>query len=264
MIDTKELRRLVQAATPGPWIAAGPSFGESLPKYLNEVVVDREGDEDDCYSICGASIGLDKEGSDDMAFIAAVNPSAISELLDRLEAAENDAAHQKALAESALRVAEGWERKCGELRARIEALEHDDFGALPDDVVEQAVNRFLSWKLPKDFHPDGGMAFIPTKGRGYDNQPVQRFVGRRNAQELEPAMQDALMKFDPATGEERPYPSHATQWRNWHGSAAWLFDPWTGRRRNAHDVGSDVRGLLIAPAGTLGMDMGGGCAEAKL
>ena len=143
-------------------------------------------------------------------------------------------------------------------------VEHDDFGALPDDVVEQAVNRFLSWKLPKDFHPDGGMVFIPTKGRGYDNQPVQRFVGCRNAQEREPAMQDALMKFDPATGEERPYPSHATQWRNWHGSAAWLFDPWTGRRRNAHDVGSDVRGLLIAPAGTLGMDMGGGCAEAKL
>ena len=93
--------------------------------------------------------------------------------------------------------------------------------------------------------------------------PVQRFVGRRNAQEREPAMQDAMMKFDPATGEERPYPSHATQWRNWHGIAAWLFDPWTGRRRNAHDVGSDVHGLLIAPAGTLGMDMGGGCAEAK-
>lgn len=74
-------------------------------------------------------------------------------------------------------------------------------------------------------------------------------------------MQDALMKFDPATGEERPYPSHATQWRNWHGIAAWLFDPWTGRRRNAYDVGSDVHGLLIAPAGTLGRDMGGSCAE---
>ena len=168
-------------------------------------------------------------------WLAARNPDRITlaELMDRLEAAEK-------------------ERDA--LRARIEALEHDDFGALPDDVAEQAVNRFLSWKLPKDFHPDGG----------YDNQPVQRFVGRRNAQEREPAMQDALMKFDPATGEERPYPSHATQWRNWHGSAAWLFDPWTGRRRNAHDVGSDVRGLLIAPAGTLGMDMGGGCAEAKL
>ena len=40
---------------------------------------------------------------------------------------------------------------------------------VPDDVIEQAVNRFLSWKLPKDFHPDGGMVFIPTKQRGYDS-----------------------------------------------------------------------------------------------
>lgn len=39
--------------------------------------------------------------------------------------------------------------------------------SIPDDVIEQAVSRFLSWKLPKNFHPDGGMVFIPTKGRGY-------------------------------------------------------------------------------------------------
>ena len=75
-------------------------------------------------------------------------------------------------------------------------------------------------------------------------------------------MQNILMKFDPATGEERPYPSHAAQWREWHGvGTAWLFDPWTGRCRDARDVGSDVHGLLIVPAGTLGMDMGGGCSE---
>ena len=94
MIDTKELRRLAQAASPGPWIAAGPSFGESLPKYLNEVVIDRAGDEDDGYSICGAPLGLDKEGSDDMAFVAAANPATITELLDRLEAAESDCLEQ--------------------------------------------------------------------------------------------------------------------------------------------------------------------------
>ena len=41
--------------------------------------------------------------------------------------------------------------------------------SVPDDVIEQAVNRFLSWKLPKDFRPDGGMVFIPTKDRGYDS-----------------------------------------------------------------------------------------------
>ena len=41
--------------------------------------------------------------------------------------------------------------------------------SVPDDMIEQAVTRFLSWKLPKDFHPDGGVVFIPTKGRGYDS-----------------------------------------------------------------------------------------------
>lgn len=72
-------------------------------------------------------------------------------------------------------------------------------------------------------------------------------------------MQEELMKFDPATGEPRPYPSHAAQWRKWHGAGtAWLFNPWTGKRRDARDVGSDTVGLLIVPAGTLGADIGGG------
>ena len=99
-----------------------------------------------------------------------------------------------------------------------------------------------------------------TREMGEAIDAAVEMIDRLDAKGWDPAMQDALMKFDPATGEERPYPSHATQWRNWHGTAAWLFDPWTGKRRNAYDVGSDVHGLLIAPAGTLGMDMGGGCA----
>lgn len=48
------------------------------------------------------------------------------ELRAKIETAENDAAHQKALAASALRVAEGWERKCGELRAKIEEMEKQE------------------------------------------------------------------------------------------------------------------------------------------
>ena len=75
-------------------------------------------------------------------------------------------------------------------------------------------------------------------------------------------MQNALMKFDPATGEQRPYPSHAAQWRKWHGSRNGMafrsFDgaaPRCARRRQRYT------GLLIVPSGTLGMDMGGGCAE---
>jgi hypothetical protein len=60
--------------------------------------------------------------------------------------------------------------------------------------------------------------------------------------------QHTLMRFDPATREEQPYPSHADQWREWHGKrTAWLYNPWTGTQRRAEDVGSDVTGLLIVP-----------------
>ena len=59
--------------------------------------------------------------------------------------------------------------------------------------------------------------------------------------------QDDLMLIDPATGAEKPYPSHAEQWRCYHGSAAWLFNPWSGGRRDARDVGSDCFGYAIVP-----------------
>jgi len=76
-------------------------------------------------------------------------------------------------------------------------------------------------------------------------------------------MQLETMKFDPATGEPRPYPSHAEQWRQWHGNCAWLFNPWTGGTRTAWDVGSDTFGRLIVPPGSLGGDQGGAMSEQK-
>ncbi len=73
-----------------------------------------------------------------------------------------------------------------------------------------------------------------------------RNIIEQHSKELEGQVQDKLMKYDPATGEERPYPSHAHQWRIWHGDQkAWLFNPWTGHRRLAGDVGSDVQGWAI-------------------
>jgi L-ascorbate metabolism protein UlaG (beta-lactamase superfamily) len=105
----------------------------------------------------------------------------------------------------------------------------------------------------REWHGGTAWLFDPWTGRRRDARDVG---GDVHGLLIVPAI---LMKFDPATGEERPYPSHAAQWREWHGGTAWLFDPWTGRRRDARDVGSDVHGLLIVPAGTLGM--GGGCSE---
>ena len=70
----------------------------------------------------------------------------------------------------------------------------------------------------------------------------------KHYEEINMKHQDELMKFDPANGSEKPYPSCAKQWRKWHGeSTAWLFNPWSGERRSAGDVGSDVVGLLIVP-----------------
>lgn len=60
------------------------------------------------------------------------------------------------------------------------------------------------------------------------------------------SIQNDLMKFDPATGEEKPYPSHTEQWRIYHGSTAWLFNPFNGNRRDARDVGSDCFGYLVS------------------
>ena len=56
------------------------------------------------------------------------------------------------------------------------------------------------------------------------------------------------MLYDTAYGMKNPYPSHATQYRKWHGHIAWLYNPWTGKRRHPMDIGSDVIGLAINEA----------------
>lgn len=88
-IDLDELERLAKAATPGPWIACGPSFGEAAPKYLNEVVVDNpEDDENDGIEVCRAPVCLEDAVSADMEFIGTANPATVLELVRRLRAAE--------------------------------------------------------------------------------------------------------------------------------------------------------------------------------
>lgn len=53
------------------------------------------------------------------------------------------------------------------------------------------------------------------------------------------------MFYSPANGSPKPYPSHAAQFREYHGDAAWLYNPWTGKKRDPRDIGNDTFGLLI-------------------
>ena len=59
--------------------------------------------------------------------------------------------------------------------------------------------------------------------------------------------QNQRMDFDPACGTPKPYPSHAEQYRKYHGGVAWIYNPWTGAQRDPRDIGSDVHGLLVLP-----------------
>ena len=84
MIDTKELRRLAQAATPH----VGHACKYQDAHWLREGHVDFE----------NADLFIASERpQEDAAFYAAANPATVIELLDRLESAESDALEQARL-----------------------------------------------------------------------------------------------------------------------------------------------------------------------
>lgn len=83
----------------GPWVSAGPSYGAALPVYCNEVVIDREGDDEDTYQVCIAPLGLDAESTANMNYIAAAHPAAIRALLDERDRLAKEVERMRADAE---------------------------------------------------------------------------------------------------------------------------------------------------------------------
>ena len=86
-----------------------------------------------------------------------------------------------------------------------------------------------------------------TCGKGLCESNAFKIKIRQLESEIYKLKNGALMKYDPATGEQYPYPSQVDQYRKYHGKVAWLFNPWTGKSRYAQDVGSDCFGVLIVP-----------------
>ena len=114
MIDFNELRRLAQAATPGPWkmLPVGDGrqkFTVANSEFLSILTVTDEG---------GATFGTVYDDAD-ARFIAAANPATITEILDRLEDAESDALEQARLNGM------GASREAA-LMAKLEAAEKSD------------------------------------------------------------------------------------------------------------------------------------------
>lgn len=76
--------------TPGPWIGAGPSFGDKLPRYTDEVVTDRA-EEDECITICTLPWAFHDEEQEANACLIAAAPDLLDVVKDFHTWASNQA-----------------------------------------------------------------------------------------------------------------------------------------------------------------------------
>ena len=88
MIDIEELRHLAEKAASGPWYTGNGTY-EGRNIYSVESVTDNEGF---TYQPVIATVEDNDSPlwAENTTFIAAANPAAVSELIGRLEAAENE------------------------------------------------------------------------------------------------------------------------------------------------------------------------------
>lgn len=124
MIDTKELRKLAQAATPGPWDFWHGMVATDIDNDGGVVIANRPNRSGGKYQV---------RVDANFQHIAAANPSAILELLARLESAESEVTEQARLngvgAERELALMaklEAAEKECDALKAKIEAMEKQE------------------------------------------------------------------------------------------------------------------------------------------
>lgn len=100
-------------------------------------------------------------------------------------------------------------RTCATTLARVEAAlaEKKENTPMTDEQIKHMVDRFLQWKLPEDFRPDGGIEFDPisSKGTAYERrrEPVgTNLLSATQAEAMVRHMLDGLPALA-ETSEER-------------------------------------------------------------
>lgn len=146
MIDINELRRLAQAATPGPWYVTG-----KLTRYVEARI---DGGLIQEVAACGptkADGGYGPQQEANARLLAAANPAAILELLDRLEAAERDAALKEKVIDALGSELNAVAKEHDSLRAKIAEMERQELGyreRCTPAVPAGGSNRFPLYALP--------------------------------------------------------------------------------------------------------------------
>ena len=108
------------------------------------------------------------------------------------------------------------------------------------DIKERALEVVQKWRAGNYVNNLQSVAVLQSLIAGALRELEAEIICRDIAQ------QGALLKFDPVDGSKKPYPSSAKQYRSYHGNVAWLYDPWTGKKRCPFDIGNDVFGLAIS------------------
>ena len=70
--------------TPGPWIGAGPSFGDPLPRYTTEIITESEDENGEVRSICELPVAHHDDENEANARLIAAAPELLSALAGML------------------------------------------------------------------------------------------------------------------------------------------------------------------------------------
>lgn len=75
--------------TPGPWVGAGPSFGDRLPRYTTSIMTDWEHEDDGYIEICELPFHHHDDENEANARLIAAAPDLLEALKDALFHVEN-------------------------------------------------------------------------------------------------------------------------------------------------------------------------------
>ena len=76
--------------TPGPWIGAGPSFGDPLPRYTTEIITESEDENGEVRSICELPVAHHDDENEANARLIAAAPALLAALIGMADLYDTD------------------------------------------------------------------------------------------------------------------------------------------------------------------------------
>jgi hypothetical protein len=133
--DIKALREAIAAGpTDGPWITAGPSFGDPLPRFTNGII--RDTDDGDCEEVCRFDVRTThcNETEINAAYIAAASPDRIARLLAEVERLRALQADQHAELDELREACAGYRSELRSINDAMDGAAADGKMTLPERV----------------------------------------------------------------------------------------------------------------------------------